>query len=179
MLVLFLLSKISRPEGPGKLWNIRLPSPVHLLPNWTFPSGEGCKLSSGDAPAKISYQRQQTLGGQSCWRASMPGVGPCLCASVRDNKVQQPGDRHQHTANSDLTPPRTAIFGKIICLQPSISVSSTWHTLIRITSPDDNADGWLDDCVRRIDCVSLWRMFYLCNPRRCRVNRGDFFSPLF
>lgn len=94
MLVLFLLSKISRPSwGTREALERSSPiSPIHLLPNWTFPSGEGRKLSSGDATAKISYQ---THGGQSSWRASMPRterVSLCICASVRD-KVQQPGDK--------------------------------------------------------------------------------------
>lgn len=99
MLILFLLSKISHPswETRKALEHSSPIPPLHLLLNWTFPSGVGLKLSSGDATAKISYQTRQTLGGQSSWRASTPGterVGLCSCASVRDNKVQQPGDRN-------------------------------------------------------------------------------------
>lgn len=105
---------------------------------------------------------------------------PCLGVSVRDNKDHSSLETDiQRTVNSDQTPAWMPIFGKIIYLQPSISVSSAWHTLIRITSPGDNADGRLDDCVSRIDCVSSWQMFYLCSPWRCWVNRGEVWKLLW
>lgn len=54
---------------------------IRWLSNWTSPSGEVYKLSSGDATAK-RYQTQQMHQGQSSWSAAMPGTDRLGCAYV-------------------------------------------------------------------------------------------------